>query len=119
MYLNTDTDWFISTDVSNKQFFPTHQEVPAGGIAKFSCTSDDDVTWKFEGKTLPIDVLYGEIPGWQFINNNYLMSIYNTQVKNSGTYYCYGKKKGRLFMSQGILKVKGLWLFSCLVGFSD
>ena len=78
------------------------QSVVLGQTVSFYCTSQGDVFWTFEGKTLPSNAfpvnIYGSANSW--------LTILNAQLHNSGTYACFGRNNdGSSFRAEGVMIV--------------
>ena len=90
--------------------YPPHLSAKVGDSVEFTCSSSQDVSWSFNGGSLPPNVKPVRLAAG--FERYYALTIADVQLNNAGNYVCTGVDEDRSsFESEGILTVTGKFLY--------
>ena len=84
---------------------PTIHRVDQGQAVFFTCESDSETVWRFNGQGIPENAITYHHRG----SKEYQLYLYSVQLTNSGKYACEGvdEEVGYGFVATGELQVRG------------
>ena len=96
----------MSIGKEHNRVSPPHINAKVGDSVEFTCSSNQDVSWSFNGGPLPTNVKHVRLAaGYE---RYYALTIADVQLQNAGKYRCTGVDDDKSNSeSEGILTVTG------------